>query len=248
MSSESRPVRRRDAERGLTENGLRQEVTSAARAMNARGLNRGTAGNVSARWRDGFLVTPTGMAYDETLPGDIVFVHRDGSWKGARKPSSEWRFHRDIYEAREEAGAILHAHSPFATPLACLNREIPPFHYMIARFGGGSIRCAAYATFGTQELSKNAVAALQGRCACLLANHGMLVFGRDLRHVLDLAIEFETLCEQYWRARQISEPILLSDAEIGRVLEKFADYGQQEACVADSSDESPDRTEWRWSI
>lgn len=248
MSSEPRPVRRRDANRALTEYELRQEVTSAARAMNAHGLNRGTAGNVSARWRDGFLVTPTGMAYDETLPDDIVFVHGDGSWTGARKPSSEWRFHRDIYEAREEAGAILHAHSPFATPLACLKCEIPPFHYMIARFGGGSIRCAAYATFGTQELSRNAVAALEGRCACLLANHGMVVFGRDLRHVLNLAIEFETLCEQYWRARQISEPILLSDAEIGRVLEKFADYGQQEARVPDSRDESAGRVEWRWSI
>lgn len=247
MSSERRPVRLIAAERGSTEEELRLEVMSAARAMNARGLNRGTAGNVSTRWRDGFLVTPTGMVYDEMSPDDIVFVRSDGSWSGARKPSSEWRFHRDIYEAREEAGAILHAHSPFATPLACLRCEIPPFHYMIARFGGGSIRCADYATFGTQELSRNAVAALEGRCACLLANHGMLVFGRGLRHALDLAIELETLSEQYWRARQICEPVLLSDAEIVRVLERFADYGQQDTTEAESRSESPGRTDWRGS-
>ena len=248
MSSENNRTFRRDGESGLTEIELRKEVLSAARAMNSHGLNRGTAGNVSARCRDGFLVTPTGMNYDETLPDDIVFVRMDGTWDGTRKPSSEWRFHRDIFEAREEAGSILHAHSPFATSLACLNGDIPPFHYMIARFGGSTIRCAEYATFGTQKLSKNAVAALYGRCACLLANHGMLVFGRDPRHVLDLAIEFETLCEQYWRARQIGAPILLSDAEMSRVLERFADYGQQEPRVSESCVEIKGGTESRWSI
>ncbi len=246
MSSEQRPVRLLPVEQSSSEDEVRLGVISAARAMNALGLNRGTAGNVSARWRDGFLVTPTGMAYDETLPDDIVFVRRDGSWRGARRPSSEWRFHRDIYEAREEAGAILHAHSSFATALACLRSGIPPFHYMIARFGGGSIRCADYATFGTQELSRNVVDALEGRRACLLANHGMLVFGRGLRHALDLAVELETLCEQYWRARQIGEPVLLADAEIGRVLERFADYGQQETSGADSDQGSPGRAERRW--
>jgi L-fuculose-phosphate aldolase len=216
--------------------------------MNAHGLNRGTAGNVSVRFRDGFLVTPTGMAYDETLPDDIVFVRMDGSWDGPRKPSSEWRFHRDVFEARDEAGAILHAHPPFATSLACLKCEIPPFHYMIARFGGSSIRCAEYATFGTQELSMNAVAALRGRCACLLANHGMLVFGRDLGHVLALAVEFETLCEQYWRARQVGEPALLSDAEMSRILEKFATYGQQGPRADEPRAEFRDDSMSRWSI
>ena len=244
MSSERGPVRLLAPERSATEDELRLELISAARATNALGLNRGTAGNVSTRWRDGFLVTPTGMAYDEISPDDVVFVRGDGSWSGARKPSSEWRFHRDIYEAREEAGAILHVHSPFATPLACLRCEIPPFHYMIARFGGGSIRCADYATFGTQELSRNAVAALEGRCACLLANHGMLVFGRGLRHALDLAVELETLSEQYWRARQICEPVLLPDVEIRRVLERFADYGQQDTAAADSRSERPGRSDW----
>lgn len=248
MSLENLQTFRRGGDSGLTEIELREEVLSAARAMNAHGLNRGTAGNVSARCRDGFLVTPTGMSYDETLPDDVVFVRMDGTWDGARKPSSEWRFHRDIFEAREEAGAILHAHSPFATSLACLNSDIPPFHYMIARFGGKSIRCAEYATFGTQELSKNAVAALCGRCACLLANHGMLVFGRSPRHVLELAIEFETLCEQYWRARQIGAPVLLSDAEMSRVLEKFATYGQQGPPVSNPRNESKSPSESRWSI
>ena len=248
MYSENRQILREDGESGVTESELREDVVSAARAMNAHGLNRGTAGNVSARCRDGFLVTPTGMTYDETRPDDIVFVRMDGTWDGARTPSSEWRFHRDIFEARKEANAILHAHSPFDTSLACLSSDIPPFHYMIARFGGSSIRCAEYATFGSQKLSENAVAALQGRCACLLANHGMLVFGRDLRHVLDLAIEFETLCEHYWRARQIGAPVLLSDAEMSRVLEKFASYGQQGTPVSSALGESQSRSEPRWSI
>ena len=206
---------------------LRAELIATARKMAAAGLNKGTAGNLSARERDGFLITPTGMDYESLTPSDIVFMHLDGSHEGRRKPSSEWRFHRDIYAARPDAGAVLHAHAPFATSLACLRREIPPFHYMIARFGGRSVRCAAYAAFGTQELSNAALAALEGRCACLLANHGLLVFGRDLRHALDLAVEFESLCEQYWRALQIGRPVLLSDAEMEIVLEKFRTYGQQ---------------------
>ncbi|MBA3904723.1 MAG: class II aldolase [Rhodocyclaceae bacterium] len=211
----------------MKESELREAVIATARAMNAHNLNRGAAGNVSARIGEGFLVTPTGMAYDETAPADIVFMRMDGTWNGPRKPSSEWRFHRDIYASRPEAGAVLHAHSPFATALACLGADIPPFHYMIARFGGKTVRCADYATYGTQELSQNALAALEGRCACLLANHGMLAFGRDLRQALDLAVEFEALCEQYWRALQIGQPRLLSDTEMEVVLEKFRSYGQQ---------------------
>lgn len=211
----------------MTQIDLREGIVVAVRALTAHNLNRGTAGNVSARWNEGFLVTPTGLAGDEMQPGDIVPMAMDGSWHGARKPSSEWRFHRDLYAARAEARAIVHAHSPFATALACIGADIPPFHYMIARFGGNSVRCAAYATFGTQELSDAALAALEDRCACLLANHGLLVFGRDLRHALDLAVEFESLCEQYWRALQIGRPVLLSDAEMEVVLEKFRTYGQQ---------------------
>jgi L-fuculose-phosphate aldolase len=205
----------------------RHEIVATARALCALDLNRGAAGNLSIRSGNGFLITPTGLPSDEMQPDDIVPMSMDGSWRGARKPSSEWRFHRDIYAARPEAGAIVHAHAPFATALACLRIDIPPFHYMIARFGGVSVRCAAYATFGTQALSDAALTALDGRCACLLANHGMLAFGRDLPHALDLAVELESLCEQYWRALQIGPPVLLSDAEMEVVLEKFESYGVQ---------------------
>lgn len=196
--------------------------------MNAAGINRGTAGNVSARCADGFIITPTGMAYDECVAGDMAKVGSDGTASGRRKPSSEWRFHHDIYIARPEAGAIIHAHSPFATALACHAIEIPPFHYMIARFGGATVRCAAYATFGTQELSNAILIALQDRCACLMAHHGMVVCGADLKGALALALELETLCEQYWRVLQLGQPQLLPTAEMVRVIDKFRDYGKQE--------------------
>jgi len=205
---------------------LRTAVLATARAMSAQGLNRGTSGNVSARSASGLLITPTGMACADMSEADIVPMHWDGQHDGPRKPSSEWRFHRDIYAARPEVGAVVHAHSSFATSLACIGDDIPPFHYMIARFGGSTVRCARYATFGTQELSDHALIALQDRSACLLANHGMLVCGHDLRHALALAVEFETLCEHYWRALQIGQPKLLSEAEMAVVVEKFGSYGQ----------------------
>ncbi len=211
---------------------LRQQLINTALRMSAAGLNKGTAGNLSVRAEEGFLITPTGMPYEALTPDDIVFMRLDGTHSGARKPSSEWRFHRDLYAARPEAGAVLHAHSPFATSLACLRRDIPPFHYMIARFGGNTLRCAAYATFGTQALSDAAIIAMQARRACLLANHGMLVFGKGLAQALDLGIELETLCEQYWRACQLGEPVLLDATEMATVLEKFAGYGQQDNAAA----------------
>jgi L-fuculose-phosphate aldolase len=211
----------------MSESSLGAAVLDTARKINASGINRGTAGNVSARSADGFLITPTGLAYEEIAAGDIVPMALDGSWSGVRQPSSEWRFHRDIYQARAEVGAVIHTHASFATALACMACDIPPFHYMIARFGGRDVRCAAYATFGSQELSDAALAALQGRCACLLAHHGMIVCGRDLKQALALAIELETLCEQYWRVLQIGAPRLLPDDEMERVLEKFSSYGQQ---------------------
>jgi L-fuculose-phosphate aldolase len=206
----------------------RADVLATARAMNAAGLNRGTAGNVSMRHGDGFYVTPTGMDYDESSSEDIVFVGLDGRIEGRRMPSSEWRFHRDIYAARPEAGAIIHAHAPFATALACRGEAIPPFHYMIARFGGSDVRCADYATFGTQELSDAMVKALEGRSACLMEHHGMVAFGADLKQALALAVEFEALCEQYWRACQLGHPVLLSAAEMAEALDKFRDYGRQD--------------------
>jgi L-fuculose-phosphate aldolase len=205
---------------------LREGIIATALRTIALGLNRGTSGNVSARIAGGFLVTPSGLAYESTRPEDVVAVAQDGTARGSRLPSSEWRFHRDIYAVCTEVDAIVHAHSPFATTLACLGRSIPAFHYMVAVGGGNDIRCAPYATFGTQELSNHALRALDGRKACLLANHGMIAVGRSLAEALALAIEVEALAEQYWRALQIGEPNLLGDAEMAVVLEKFRTYGQ----------------------
>lgn len=206
---------------------LREQLIATARAMQPAGLNKGTSGNVSVRHGDGFYITPTGMPYDRLVADDIPLMALDGSPVGRRKPSSEWRFHRDLYAARPEVGAVLHAHSPFAVSLACLRRDIPPFHYMIARFGGDSIRCADYAIFGSQALSDAALLAMLDRKACLLANHGLLVAGRDLDEALALAVELEELCEQYWRASQLGEPVLLSEGEMAEVMAQFAGYGQQ---------------------
>jgi len=215
------------------ERALREAVIATALAMNAAGINRGKSGNVSARWRDatfdGFLITPTGVPYQQTSLEHVVAMTLTGESRGALLPSSEWRFHRDIYAARADAQAIVHTHAPFATTLACMHRGIPPFHYMVALAGGRDIRCADYATFGTQELSDLAVAALAERRACLLANHGMIALGASLERALALAVEVETLAEMYWRALQIGEPIPLSDGEMDVVLEKFRTYGQPQS-------------------
>lgn len=206
---------------------LRARVIATARRMNALGINRGKSGNVSARIDSGFLVTPSALPYDETTPDDIVVVDRDGRSAGRRRPSSEWRFHRDIYAVRAEVEAIVHTHSPFATTLACLDRGIPAFHYMIAVAGGTDIRCAPYATFGTQALSDHAVRALIDRRACLLSHHGMIAVGASLDAALALAVEVETLSEMYWRALQIGEPRVLDDVEMQAVLEQFKSYGRR---------------------
>jgi L-fuculose-phosphate aldolase len=213
----------------LSETELRHEIIATALAMNARGINRGKSGNVSARVEDGFLITPSGLAYDSLEAHDVVAMTLEGEARGPRQPSSEWRFHRDIYARRDDVGAIVHAHSPFATTLACVGRGIPAFHYMIAVAGGKDIRCAPYATFGTQDLSDHALRALESRKACLLANHGMIAIGVTLAGALALAVEVEALAEQYWRALQIGEPNLLSDAEMEVVLAKFATYGQPDS-------------------
>lgn len=205
---------------------LRKAVIATALGMNAKGINRGKSGNVSVRFRDGFLITPSGLPYERTVPGDIVFIDAAGIPAGRRVPSSEWRFHHDIYRTRPDVQAVVHTHSSFATTLACLGKEVPAFHYMVAVAGGNSVRCAPYATFGTQHLSDHALKALEGRRACLLANHGMIAVGRSLEHALAIAVEVEALCEQYWRALQIGMPNVLSDEEMAVVLEKFKTYGQ----------------------
>lgn len=206
---------------------LRQAVIDTALKMNGSGINQGTSGNVSARWQNGFLITPSGVPYDRLDPAKIVAMAMDGSHDGPLLPSSEWRFHRDILAARPDVGAIVHTHSPHATTLACLHKGIPAFHYMVAVAGGPDIRCAPYATFGTQELSNHALAALEGRTACLLANHGLIAAGPGLDQALALAVEVETLAGMYWRALQIGQPTILDDAEMARVLEKFKTYGKQ---------------------
>ena len=216
----------------MNESLLPEQIAETARRSVALGLNQGTSGNVSARVPDGFLITPSGRDMTALDAAGIVPVAMDANVAnpapGGTKPSSEWRFHRDIYAAFPEAQAVVHAHSPFAVALACLRRDIPPFHYMVAMAGGTDIRCAAYATFGTQALSDAVIKALHGRRACLMANHGLLAWGRSLHGALALALEVEALCGQYLRACQVGEPVLLSAAEMAEVLEQFKGYGAQD--------------------
>ena len=204
---------------------VRQSIVAAARGMSALGLNEGTAGNVSVRWSDGLLITPSGLPYDAMTPEDIVFLRRDGTHDHALAPSSEWRFHRDILGARPEVNAVVHAHPTYCTAFAICGRDIPAVHYMIAAVGGPTIRCSGYATFGTAELSARALEALADRHGCLLANHGMIATGPDLAKALWLAVEMETLCRQYAVALQVGAPIVLPDDEIARNVEKFKSYG-----------------------
>ena len=206
---------------------LCQQIIDTCLAMNAQGINQGSAGNVSVRTDDGFLITPSGLSYDKLTPGDIVYMGMDGSHEGLLTPSSEWRMHLDIYAARPEAGAVIHAHSTFATSLSCLRKEIPAFHYMVAVAGGRNIRCSDYALFGTQDLSDTMLKALEDRRACLLGTHGMICFHDNLDKTLWLAVEVETLAKQYWHACQAGVPVLLSDVQMVEALEKFKSYGKQ---------------------
>ncbi len=208
----------------MTESTLRQHLLATARSMNSRGLNQGTSGNVSVRSGDGFLITPSALPYEQCVEADVVWLDGDGRVTGGRKPSSEWRLHRDIYRHFSSAGAILHAHSLYSTTLACLERPIPAFHYMVAMAGGDSIRCAPYATFGTQALSDAVIEALRDRSATLLGHHGMVCFAADLDQVLALAVEVETLARIYLQALQVAAPPLLSDEEMTEVLRRFKDY------------------------
>jgi L-fuculose-phosphate aldolase len=206
---------------------LSQQVIDTCLAMNAKGINQGMAGNVSVRFEDGFLITPSGLAYGRLTPDEIVFVDMAGQAQGGLLPSSEWRMHLDIYAGKARAGAVVHAHSTFATTLSCLRKSIPAFHYMVAVAGGADIRCSDYALFGTQELSDTMLKALEDRCACLLGTHGMICFHDDLDKALWLAVEVESLAKQYWHACQAGEPVLLSAEQMAEVIEKFKTYGRQ---------------------
>ena len=209
----------------MSEHTKRQSIIDACREMNRLGINQGTSGNISLRHDGGMLITPTSVPYDAMRVEQIVFMKLDSTPEAGQRPSSEWRFHRDILKARPEVNAVVHAHPPFATILAIMGREIPPLHYMIACAGGETIRCAPYATFGTAELSHHAVAALEGRSACLLAHNGMIAVGASLTKAMWLAVEVETLARQYHGCLQIGTPPLLSKAEIENVRSRMAGYG-----------------------
>ncbi|HEX4152327.1 MAG TPA: class II aldolase/adducin family protein [Steroidobacteraceae bacterium] len=233
------------ARAALTDRTLRESVVFGCRELTRRALTHGTSGNVSLR-RDrlSFFVSPTGMQYESLEPDDIPLMEVDGRWFGRRRPSSEWRFHRDILRARGDIGAIVHTHSPKATALACTGRGIPAFHYMVAVAGGVDIRCAPYRTFGSQELSDAAVAALEGRLACLLANHGVIALGTDLDAALSLAGEVEDLAGKYCAALALGDIRYLHDAEMQEVVDKFRSYGKQHAVDAGlefGGEELPDR-------
>ena len=213
---------------------LRTMVLAACRELTRRGLTHGTSGNVSVRCDEQrFFVSPSGMDYELLQADDVPLVDLDGRWFGRHRPSSEWRFHRDILRSRPDVGAIVHTHSPRATALACTGRGIPAFHYMVAVAGGRDIRCAPYHTFGTQELSDAALAALRDRRACLLANHGVIATGADLASAMRLAGEVENLALQYSVALTLGEIRVLDDAEMSRVIEKFRTYGQPDAADPD---------------
>lgn len=212
------------------ENTLRKALLQTARHLVSLGLNKGTAGNASVRLdANTFLVTPSGLSPDDMTADTLVALSFSGNHQGPYRPSTEWRLHRDLLAQRPDANAVIHVHSPFAVTLACLGKDIPPFNYMIAVAGGNTIRCAPYALFGTQALSDAALKAIERRNACLLAHHGMVAVGRDLKHALAVAVEVESLCEQYCRILQLGEPILLSETQMQEVLEQFRHYGQWRA-------------------
>ncbi len=209
----------------LTHFDTREHMIRICCEMNRIGVNQGTSGNLSVRVEDGFLVTPTSIAYEKMVPEDIVKMQFDGTWEGAHRPSSEWRFHRDILASRPERNVVIHTHSMYATTLAVQYKEIPAFHYMVAVAGGSTIRCAPYATFGTQELSDHAVKALEGRDACLLGQHGQIAIASSLDKALWLAVEVEALSRMYFQALSLGEPTILSDDEITRVIERIKTGG-----------------------
>jgi L-fuculose-phosphate aldolase len=216
----------------MTELAAREALIDACRRMNALGINQGTAGNISVRHGETMLISPSATPYETLRPELIAAMPINGpygAWDGPLNPSSEWRFHLDIMRERPDVGAVVHAHPTFCTALSMTRRDIPPCHYMIASFGGATVRCAPYATFGTADLSQHALAALSGRSACLLSNHGMIACGPDLAKAMWLAVELEALARQYVRALTIGGVVLLSDTEIAAAMRQFSGYGLRPA-------------------
>lgn len=215
----------------MTEMEARHALIDACRRMNALGINQGTSGNISVRHEGKMLISPSATPYDDIAPEMVAAMPikgKHGAWHGPLKPSTEWRFHLDIMRSRPDVGAVVHAHPTFCTTLAIARKEIPACHYMMAAFGGMTVRCAPYATFGTEELSRHAIAALEGRSACLLANHGMIVCGANLAKAMWLAVELETIARQYYHSLLIGGPVLLTESEIAATTDKFGSYGLQE--------------------
>lgn len=207
---------------------LRRAVIETARELNSRGINVNKSGNISARFRDGFLVTPTGVPYETLLPEDIVFIDLEsGGSQGRRLPSSEWEMHAEVYRARTDAGAVAHCHSAYATALACQNMPIPAFHYMVAAAGGDSIDVVPYETFGTHALAVRAAESLRKKNACLLEHHGSLAIGKTLAKAIQLLAEVENLARQYCIVRSLGEPRLIPADEMAQVVQKFKTYGRQ---------------------
>ena len=207
----------------------REEIIKFAQKLNSTNLSPLRSGNISLKAQnnneEGFLITPSGKKYDSLKADDIVFVSLEGRYdeKGLQ-PSSEWRFHKDIYLKKTDAKAVVHAHSPHATAVSSHNKDIPAFHYMIALAGGDNIKCAKYATFGTQELSDNIIEALENRKACLMSNHGQVAYGENLSSAFELAEEVENICHQYINAIKLGEPKILSSSEMDVILEKVKNY------------------------
>jgi len=211
----------------VTEMDIRQKIVSCCRELIASGLTQGTSGNISSRFQNRMLISPSAVPYDELTPEMITTVSLDdpdGAWAGPLAPSSEWRFHQRLLRERPDIEAVVHAHPPHCTALAITRREIPACHYMVAAFGGANVRCAGYARYGTGELSDLVLEAMHARTACLLANHGMITTGETLDRALWRAVELEALAQQYILSLSAGDPVLLSDAEIAEVIEGFAEY------------------------
>lgn len=215
----------------MSELQIREKIIDLCLQMNSSGLNQGTSGNISARLDGAMLITPSGIPYEKLVPNDIAkmeLIDNELEWQGPYKPSSEWHFHRSILMAKPDLHAIVHTHSTFATVVSIARETIPACHYMIAAFGGNTVRCANYETFGTPELSSSITTALENRSACLLANHGMIAVGKDLDNAMWAAVELETLAKQYYYAKLAGNMQILPDKEMDRVIEKFKNYGQKD--------------------
>lgn len=211
---------------------LRREIIARCKEMNVNGINQGTSGNISARFEDRMLISPSATPYDQLEPDMIASMaleETSGAWEGPLKPSTEWRFHHALLRERPDAAAVVHAHPTYCTTLAIAQMEIPACHYMIAAFGGNNVRCAGYARFGTEELSAMAVEAMRDRTACLMANHGMIAIGESLAKAMWRAVELETIARQYFLSLQLQRHVILTDEQVDETIAAFKGYGVQDA-------------------